>query len=143
VLIRIGAEARFLLPLPHRTKSELRCRRTGLASETKVGERTVAIEVGDHPRHLAAGNVKQGGASRWLHLADVHPTRLVAPAPVVMEDEDTLVVEFPELVRTGAIVLKGSPSMPGPRCQPIARGRGVSQPRLAQTSIVAAALFIV
>jgi hypothetical protein len=60
-----------------------------------------------------------------------------------MEDEDALVVEFPELVRTGAIVLKGAPSITGPRCQPIARGRGVSQPRLAQTSIVAAALFIV
>src|SRR2546428_13921844 len=80
--------------------SGLRARGAGLRSEAEVGERELAVEVGDEPRHLAVADVEQARCF-GLHSRDLQSGRLAASAGVV-EHKDALVVELAGLIRRDA-----------------------------------------
>jgi hypothetical protein len=69
-----------------------------VASEAKpeVGERMLAVEISNEPRHLATADVEEVCRSA-AYLAKLYATCLPTPAPVERR-EDTLVVELSYLI---------------------------------------------
>jgi hypothetical protein len=73
---------------------------------SEVGERALAVQVGDDPGHLASADVEQNRRPR-RHLGNLKSARLATPAPV-HEHEDTLAVELTVLVHFVVEILPGA-----------------------------------